>query len=90
VAMAAGHPLAERPSVTFADIPGRGPSFRACPRSAGGMRDFWLATGPPDVLLAQGRGRGDHGPTKAFENRRGRTCGGAAVGGEPPSSTARD
>jgi DNA-binding transcriptional LysR family regulator len=41
VAMAAGHPLAERPSVTFADI--QDEAFVALPASAGGMRDFWLA-----------------------------------------------
>jgi DNA-binding transcriptional LysR family regulator len=41
VAIPAGHPLAERPSVRFADIEDE--SFVALPSSAGPMRGFWLA-----------------------------------------------
>lgn len=42
VAMPAGHRLADRPAVRFADI--HDEPFVALPASAGPMRDFWLAT----------------------------------------------
>ena len=51
VALPAGHPLAARSSVRFADIADE--PFVALPASAGPMRDFWLAldqrTSPPSI-----------------------------------------
>jgi DNA-binding transcriptional LysR family regulator len=41
VALPAGHALADRASVTFADI--RDEPFLALPPSAGPLRDYWLA-----------------------------------------------
>lgn len=42
VALPAGHPLADRPSVDFADLLPE--PFLALPASAGPLRDYWLAT----------------------------------------------
>lgn len=46
VALPAGHRLAARPEVDFADLADE--PFVALPRSAGPLRDFWLATAARD------------------------------------------
>lgn len=54
-ALSAGHPLAGRQEITFADIAGE--PFVALPSSAGPLREFWLATdqrgGRPAVVAAE-------------------------------------
>jgi len=53
--LSAGHPLAGRRAVTFAEIAGE--PFVALPRTAGPLREFWLATdrraGRPAVITAE-------------------------------------
>src|SRR5215472_12044100 len=53
--LSAGHPLAGRRAVTFAEIAGE--PFVALPRTAGPLRDFWLATdrraGRPAIIAAE-------------------------------------
>jgi DNA-binding transcriptional LysR family regulator len=55
VALSASHPLAGRREVTFADIADE--RFAALPRTAGPLREFWLATdqraGRPAVVAAE-------------------------------------
>jgi DNA-binding transcriptional LysR family regulator len=54
-ALSAGHPLADRQEVKFADIAGE--PFAALPLAAGPLRDFWLATdqraGRPAIVAAE-------------------------------------
>jgi DNA-binding transcriptional LysR family regulator len=53
--LSAGHPLAGRPEITFAEIADE--PFVALPRTAGPLREFWLATdhraGRPAVIAAE-------------------------------------
>ncbi|MCD2193884.1 LysR family transcriptional regulator [Actinomycetospora endophytica] len=54
VALASDHPLAPRPEVTMTDLADE--PFVALPRSAGALREFWLASpdrGSPAVVAAE-------------------------------------